>query len=158
MTEALTESITGTDGRGGPIPTFRPYTPDLFGWFDDFSTSGPGNDALGGFSRTQVYVNFLDRVGLTEQLPPALVPVVGGLLGVPPGEEDEALGPGFASRLLNDITDPVLDETGAKDTKEYKRCPGASEERAGDGSNVFSSSERAALDCREDHRATGAGD
>jgi hypothetical protein len=44
------------------------------------------------------------------------------------------------------------------DKKEYKRCPGASEERAPDGSNVWSAREQQALDCREDHRATGAGD
>lgn len=41
-----------------PIIAFgRPYTPDLFGWFDDFSHTG-NYDALGGISRTQVYLNF----------------------------------------------------------------------------------------------------
>ena len=35
----------------------RPYTPDLIGWFDDFSTSGPEADALGGSSRFQVIFN-----------------------------------------------------------------------------------------------------
>lgn len=34
----------------------RPYTPDLVGWFDDFSHSG-AYDALGGFSRSQTYFN-----------------------------------------------------------------------------------------------------
>ena len=34
----------------------RPYTPDFFGWADDFSHSG-AYDALGGFSRTQTYFN-----------------------------------------------------------------------------------------------------
>ena len=34
----------------------RPYTPDLMGWFDDFSTTG-SYDALGGISRTQVIFN-----------------------------------------------------------------------------------------------------
>jgi len=38
-----------------PVIAFgRPYTQDFLGWFDDFSTSG-GYDALGGFSRGQVY-------------------------------------------------------------------------------------------------------
>jgi phospholipid/cholesterol/gamma-HCH transport system substrate-binding protein len=32
----------------------RPYTNDLVGWFDDFSTTG-GYDALGGFSRAGLY-------------------------------------------------------------------------------------------------------
>jgi phospholipid/cholesterol/gamma-HCH transport system substrate-binding protein len=34
----------------------RPYTVDLFGWFDDFSHTGD-YDALGSFSRAQNYVN-----------------------------------------------------------------------------------------------------
>jgi phospholipid/cholesterol/gamma-HCH transport system substrate-binding protein len=38
---------------------------------------------------------------------------------------------------------------------QFKRCPGASEEPAADGSNVFSAEEQAALDCLEAHRATG---
>jgi phospholipid/cholesterol/gamma-HCH transport system substrate-binding protein len=38
------------------IGFFRPYTPDLMGWFDDFSHSG-AYDALGGFSRSQIFFN-----------------------------------------------------------------------------------------------------
>jgi phospholipid/cholesterol/gamma-HCH transport system substrate-binding protein len=38
---------------------------------------------------------------------------------------------------------------------QFKRCPGASEEPAADGSNVFSEEEQAALDCLESDRATG---
>jgi phospholipid/cholesterol/gamma-HCH transport system substrate-binding protein len=38
---------------------------------------------------------------------------------------------------------------------QFKRCPGASEEPAPDGSNVPSASQRAALDCTESGRATG---
>jgi phospholipid/cholesterol/gamma-HCH transport system substrate-binding protein len=36
----------------------RPYTVDLVGWFDDFSTTG-AYDALGSFSRVQTFVNAL---------------------------------------------------------------------------------------------------
>jgi phospholipid/cholesterol/gamma-HCH transport system substrate-binding protein len=40
-----------------PVIAFgRPYTKDLLGWFDDFSTTG-SYDALGGISRTQVVFN-----------------------------------------------------------------------------------------------------
>ena len=39
---------------------------------------------------------------------------------------------------------------------QYKRCPGASEEAAVDGSNVWSSSEMNSMDCLESARATGA--
>ena len=40
--------------RAAPTIAFsRPYTPDLVGWMDDFSTTG-GYDALGGFSRAWI--------------------------------------------------------------------------------------------------------
>jgi phospholipid/cholesterol/gamma-HCH transport system substrate-binding protein len=46
---------------GAPIMAFaRPYTPDLLGWFDDFSHTG-SYDALGGFSRTQIYFNLFNQ-------------------------------------------------------------------------------------------------
>jgi phospholipid/cholesterol/gamma-HCH transport system substrate-binding protein len=38
---------------------------------------------------------------------------------------------------------------------QYKRCPGASEEPAADGSNVWSAAEMKAMDCLESGRATG---
>lgn len=40
-------------------------------------------------------------------------------------------------------------------TGQFKRCPGASEEAADDGSNVFSEEQQRELDCVESHRATG---
>jgi hypothetical protein len=40
--------------------------------------------------------------------------------------------------------------------KQYKRCPGAAEEPAPDGSNVWSEAEQKELDCVESARATGA--
>ena len=39
--------------------------------------------------------------------------------------------------------------------RQVKRCPGASEEAAPDGSNVWSEAEQKELDCIEAHRATG---
>ena len=43
--------------RSAPIVAHgRPYTPDFFGWFDDFSQTG-AYDALGSFSRAQTYFN-----------------------------------------------------------------------------------------------------
>jgi hypothetical protein len=44
---------------------------------------------------------------------------------------------------------------GTARTGQYKRCPGASEEPAADGSNVLSAAEQKALDCVESARATG---
>jgi phospholipid/cholesterol/gamma-HCH transport system substrate-binding protein len=40
-------------------------------------------------------------------------------------------------------------------TKQYRRCPGADEMPASDGSNVFSASEAAALDCDPSQRSVG---
>jgi phospholipid/cholesterol/gamma-HCH transport system substrate-binding protein len=100
----------------------RPYTPDLFGWFDDFSTTGP-YDAEGGFSRAQIVFNISN---ITQQVP-ELIDI---------GQRDQVFG--------------QLAKTG-----QYRRCPGASEEPAPDGSNVFSNEEQQALDCVEADRATG---
>jgi len=100
----------------------RPYTPDLFGWFDDFSNTG-GYDALAGWSRSQTVFNAFD--------------VAGPVPGIGPLDERQEL---FANNAR---------------TGQYKRCPGASEEPAPDGSNVFSPAEQAQLDCREQDRATG---
>jgi hypothetical protein len=38
---------------------------------------------------------------------------------------------------------------------QYKRCPGAAEAAAADGSNVWSADQQKALDCTEQDRATG---
>jgi phospholipid/cholesterol/gamma-HCH transport system substrate-binding protein len=98
----------------------RPYTVDLVGWFDDFSTTG-AYDALGSFSRVQTYVN-------------ALSPQFGGVIA----REQR----GQALRQLLQVN-------------EFKRCPGASEAPAPDGSNVWSEEEQRELDCLEEDRATG---
>jgi phospholipid/cholesterol/gamma-HCH transport system substrate-binding protein len=103
----------------------RPYTPDLFGWFDDFSNTG-GYDALGGWSRSQTVFNALAAPQFTG-FAPGIVPL---------DQRDELTAASIR-------------------TGQYKRCPGASEEPAPDGSNVFTDSERAQLDCLESSRATG---
>jgi phospholipid/cholesterol/gamma-HCH transport system substrate-binding protein len=51
----------------------RPYTPELMGWFDDFSTTG-AYDAAGGFSRIQTAFNAFDAsaaqpIPLPQQAP-----------------------------------------------------------------------------------------
>jgi phospholipid/cholesterol/gamma-HCH transport system substrate-binding protein len=46
--------------------------------------------------------------------------------------------------------------TGPARTKQFKRCPGAAEEAAADGSNVLSADEQQQVDCREADRGTGA--
>jgi phospholipid/cholesterol/gamma-HCH transport system substrate-binding protein len=94
--EALTDSSE-------TFALLRPYTPDLVGWFEDFSGTG-AYDAAGGFSRSQL--------NLTEIL-----------------YGPEPLG------------------------GQFRRCPGAGDAPASDGSNVFSTAEQAELECEESDRA-----
>jgi phospholipid/cholesterol/gamma-HCH transport system substrate-binding protein len=61
---------------------FRPYTPDLVGWFDDFSTSG-SYDALGNFSRA--------GLALTSF---TFTPALGNIVPVPPELRDDVLAAG----------------------------------------------------------------
>jgi len=117
LSEALTSSIE-------ILAHGRPYTPDFVGWMDDFSHTG-NYDALGSFSRAQLYFNAFT---LQEGLP------LGDILD--PAQQGEAFK--RVARL-----------------GQVKRCPGGAEEAAADGSNVFSAGEQRALDCREDDRATG---
>jgi phospholipid/cholesterol/gamma-HCH transport system substrate-binding protein len=84
-----------------------------------------GYDANGSFSRTQTYLN-------------AFSPSDGsGAVGLIP---------------LNDRAGVLKRFTR---TQQVKRCPGASEEPAADGSNVWTPEEQRELDCVEAHRATG---
>jgi phospholipid/cholesterol/gamma-HCH transport system substrate-binding protein len=102
---AFQESVDALKGGAGEISFARPYTTDFLGWFDDFSTTGGGFDALGATAR------------------------------------------GFIS----------MSEFMHKDSlayKQYKRCPGAAEAPAKDGSNVLSAAERERLDCDEADRGT----
>jgi len=105
----------------------RPYAVDFLGWMDDFSHTG-AYDALGSFSRSQIYFNpFTVSQGLP--LPADLADL-----------KQEGRGEAFKKLAKID---------------QFKRCPGASEEPAPDGSNVWSEAEQKELDCVEGHRATG---
>jgi phospholipid/cholesterol/gamma-HCH transport system substrate-binding protein len=119
---AFPETVDALRGSTPIIAHGRPYTPDLFGWFDDFSNTG-GYDALAGWSRSQTVFN---AVNVTSAVP--------GLT------------------QLNERLDLF---TNNARLDQHKRCPGASEERAPDGSNVFSAEQQRQLDCREEDRAVG---
>ena len=112
--------------KATPIIGFgRPYTADLFGWFDDFSHTG-GYDALGGYSRTQVYINLFS-------------------LDVPPGSPPELLSP---AERLSDFLNVAR-------VRQYKRCPGQGDAPAPDGSNNYTQAEIEAFDCDPSHRGAG---
>ena len=67
---AFPELTRALRGSAPIIAHGRPYTTDLFGWFDDFSHTGAG-DALGSFSRVQTYFNaFTVQNGLPTNLIP----------------------------------------------------------------------------------------
>ena len=102
------------------IATGRPYTQDFIGWFDDFSTTGGGFDALGAYARG--LITFQEFTGPIQ-------PFLGQ------GEAAAGFGPPKKGQ--------------------FKRCPGASEEAADDGSNVLSAEEQQFLDCDGSLRATG---
>ncbi|HEX6115700.1 MAG TPA: MlaD family protein [Solirubrobacterales bacterium] len=97
---------------------FRAYTPELVGWFDDFSTSGT-LDASGGIGRIGGTFNVFtpSASGAPELLSP-----------VDPADVYGAAG---ADQLLDMDND--------------QRCPGALERDPGDGSTTFT--DGGALDC-----------
>ena len=51
---AFQESVDALKGGAGEIGYARPYTTDFLGWFDDFSTTGGGFDALGATARGMI--------------------------------------------------------------------------------------------------------
>ncbi len=53
---AFPVTIKAFEGATKQLGFFRPYAPDLIGWFDDFSTSG-AYDAMGNFSRAGLQFN-----------------------------------------------------------------------------------------------------
>jgi phospholipid/cholesterol/gamma-HCH transport system substrate-binding protein len=122
---AFPETTEALLGSTPIIAQGRPYTPDLFGWFDDFSNTG-GYDALGGWSRSQTVFNALSA---------------GQFAGI---------GAGIVPLDQRDELNAASLRTG-----QYRRCPGASEEAMPDGSNVFSQAEQNQLDCRDGDRAVG---
>ena len=112
--------------KATPVIGFgRPYTADFVGWFDDFSHSG-SYDAIGGFSRSQVYFNLF-----SPNVPSAGLP--------------ELLDP--QERITEFLS------TGR--TKQFKRCPGHAEVAAPDGSNVYTQEEIERFDCDPADRGSG---
>jgi phospholipid/cholesterol/gamma-HCH transport system substrate-binding protein len=104
---AFAEAADSLEASLPQLAFLRPYTPELVGWFDDFSHSGFW-DANGGFARQSIIFNafaFDANTGLPEELIPY--------------EERGELFKAFAS----------IDNV--------QRCPGALERDRGDGSVPF---------------------
>ena len=65
---AFQESVDALKGATGEISFARPYTSDFLGWFDDFSTTGGGFDALGATARGFITMSeFLHKDSLAYQ-------------------------------------------------------------------------------------------
>jgi phospholipid/cholesterol/gamma-HCH transport system substrate-binding protein len=141
---AFPESTKALKGSAPIIAFGRPYTPDLFGWFDDFSTTG-NYDALGQISRTQTIFNntsadasVLNSLGLGGQLPSAP-----GLLQIGNG------GKPFPAELQQKLLQGLVR------SQQFNRCPGGGDVVAPDKSNLLSASEQQALGCNEADRGAG---
>jgi phospholipid/cholesterol/gamma-HCH transport system substrate-binding protein len=105
---AFKASQEALKGNTPEFAFFRPYTPDLLGWFDDFSHSGT-YDALGAASRVGIHANPFALTGTGG---------AGQYELVPPELRDEALEATLERRQNN-------------------RCPGAGEHRTDDGSGPY---------------------
>jgi phospholipid/cholesterol/gamma-HCH transport system substrate-binding protein len=97
----------------------RPYSPELVGWFDDFSTSG-AIDANGGIARIAGTFNAFS-LNATNGLPELLSPV----------DPADLYGTGGSGPII--------------DIGNNSRCPGSNERDPGDGSVPFT--EGGALRC-----------
>jgi phospholipid/cholesterol/gamma-HCH transport system substrate-binding protein len=104
---ALPEAQRAFRGATPQLAFWRPFTPDLVGWFDDFSHSG-AYDALGSFSRAGLQLN---QFTFTPGVPTELLPVP---LDLRPNLQFGALRLGRSNR-----------------------CPGSVERTAPDGSNPY---------------------
>lgn len=141
-----------------PIIAFgRPYTPALFGWFDDFSTPTAGTDALSGTSRAHTYLNAttlaggvplnLSNLGLNfGPLNPIINPILGPVFAaaglVPAG-----------SQLVPNRADIL--SAGVLENRQFHRCPGSADPVAPDKSNLLSPAEQKEQHCNEDDRSVG---
>ncbi|MEA2157331.1 MAG: phospholipid/cholesterol/gamma-HCH transport system substrate-binding protein [Solirubrobacteraceae bacterium] len=65
---ALPATVKALDGITPQLAFLRPYSTDLVGWFDDFSTSG-AYDAMGNFSRAALELNGFSLGPLANLLP-----------------------------------------------------------------------------------------
>ena len=94
------DSLTAALEEGAPeMAFFRPYSPDLTGWFDDFSSSG-AYDANGAFSRAGLALSAFTFT-------PAL-----GLVPVPPELRDDVLAAGAELGRSNRCPGSVERDTG----------------------------------------------
>ena len=102
---AFQESVDALKGGTGEISFSRPYTTDFLGWFDDFSTTGGGFDALGATARGMITMSgFLHKDALAykqyKRCPGAAEAPTKDGSNVLPAEERERLDCDEADRAV----------------------------------------------------------
>jgi len=105
---AFKASQDALKGNTPEFAFFRPYTPDLLGWFDDFSHSGV-YDALGAVSRVAIHANAFALTG------------AGG------AGQFEVIPPELRGKALEATLDRGQDN----------RCPGGGEHKTDDGTGPY---------------------
>jgi phospholipid/cholesterol/gamma-HCH transport system substrate-binding protein len=101
---AFPETVDAFKGGGQEIGFARPYATDFLGWFDDFSTTGGGFDALGAVARGQVNfdeVFFPDtvRTGEYKNCPGSAEPPAPDGSNVFSAEEQQAMSCSESDRI-----------------------------------------------------------
>ena len=105
---AFKASQDALKGNTPEFAFFRPYTPDLLGWFDDFSHSGV-YDALGAVSRVGIHANAFALTG--------------------------AGGAGQFEVIPPELRGQALEATLERD--QNNRCPGGGEHKSDDGTGPY---------------------
>jgi phospholipid/cholesterol/gamma-HCH transport system substrate-binding protein len=108
---AFPETIDAFKGGGNEISFARPYTTDLMGWFDDFSTTGGGFDALGATARFHPH--------FSESIPVPYKPVRSGQYKRCPGSAEAPANDG-SNVLSAEEMDRLQCEESARATGDVK--------------------------------------
>src|SRR4051794_11133565 len=125
---ALGESVCALQNGLPALAFFRPYTPELVGWFNDFGPMSGVDTGTGGVGRIETTVNTFSAS--TPGFP--VLPLTGAL--PPPFNVPPFTNPGAITQDLTDLLNqPSLGFT----TQQWNRCPGALERDRGDGSLPF---------------------
>ena len=99
---AFGESVCSLDNSELNLSFFRAYTPELVGWFDDFSGSSGFNDAFGGIGRVQTSVNAFTLSG------PGGAPDLGGS-PLTPAQVEASMDTGNVARCPGTAEHPLTD-------------------------------------------------
>jgi phospholipid/cholesterol/gamma-HCH transport system substrate-binding protein len=131
---AFAESVASLEDSLTQLEFFRAYTPELVGWFNDFSGSSGLDNANGAIARFSVLLNAFT---------PTLPGNVPNPIPAPPGLDLD--GPGPLPPLPGSAPIPADELFAAFDLDNTQKCPGANERDPGDGSTPFTAG--GTLDC-----------